>query len=113
MKVPYNTRSKDIDFKCSPTSSGLLLKSGMEEGGDDPVVLLDGKRKAEAEDFNVREYCQSIGVDIDNIDMSKVDKSLFRDEDKNTKETMEKLKKAGYVREVTRQGDLQFMDNRN
>ena len=31
----------------------------------------------EAEELNVREYAAKLGVDIDNLDMSKVDKSMF------------------------------------
>jgi len=59
-------------------------------------------------ELDVREYCAGLGVDIDNIDMSKVDKSLFTDAVQETQSTLEKLTSGGYAREVTQQGDLEF-----
>mmetsp|Transcript_58262 Transcript_58262/g.68038 ORF Transcript_58262/g.68038 Transcript_58262/m.68038 type:complete len:285 (-) Transcript_58262:409-1263(-) len=62
-------------------------------------------------ELDVREYCAGLGVDIDNIDMSKVDKSPFTDAVQETQSTLEKLTSGGYAREVTQQGDLEFMEN--
>ena len=62
-----------------------------------------------AEELNVREYAASLGVDIDNINMSMVDKSMFSSGLNMTQSTMDELSKAGYVREVTRQGGEEFV----
>ncbi|KAL3936662.1 MAG: hypothetical protein SGBAC_008074, partial [Bacillariaceae sp.] len=60
----------------------------------------------EPEVMDVREYAQSLGVDIDNINMSMVDKSMFSSGLNNkTKSGMEGLMDAGLMKEVTRQGD--------
>ena len=82
----------------------------------------------EAEELNVRDYAAKLGVDIDNIDMSKVDKTMFgaglRDtaaataSEENvkanhspgtnlniTQSTLDQLVKFGLAKEVVRQGD--------
>eukprot|EP00956_Cyclotella_meneghiniana_P023535 scaffold45995_cov74-Cyclotella_meneghiniana.AAC.1 len=87
----------------------------------------------QAEELNVREYAAKLGVDIDNIDMSKVDKTMFgaglhdasnvygassdlesipSDVDKPrgstlniTQATLDQLVKFGLAKEVVRQGD--------
>lgn len=45
----------------------------------------------------------------DNIDMSKVDKTMFSTTNM-TQNVLQDLKKGGYVREVTQQGDLEFIE---
>jgi hypothetical protein len=87
----------------------------------------------EAEELNVREYAAKLGVDIDNIDMSKVDKTMFgaglRDDQSasdddvgqngptaaqkvgmgfkfnTTQVTLDQLIKSGLAKEIVRQGD--------
>ena len=61
----------------------------------------------EPEELDVREYAKSLGVDIDNINMSMVDKTRFSSGLDMTQSTMDELTKAGYVKEVTQQGDGQ------
>ena len=61
----------------------------------------------EPEELDVREYAKSLGVDIDNINMSMVDKTMFSSGLNMTQSTMDELSKAGYVKEVTQQGDGQ------
>jgi len=63
----------------------------------------------EPEPLDVREYANSLGVDIDNIDMSKVDKTMFGNLNSlnMTQKTLDTLSEAGYLSsdEVTRQAD--------
>ena len=59
----------------------------------------------EPEALNVREYAAKLGVDIDNINMSMVDKSLFSSGLNMTRNTMDQLAKNGLAQEVTQQGD--------
>ena len=60
----------------------------------------------EAEELNVREYAASLGVDIDNLNMSLVDKAMFTSGLTNmTKSSIDSLQEAGLMKEVTRQGD--------
>ncbi|CAJ1932183.1 unnamed protein product [Cylindrotheca closterium] len=61
----------------------------------------------EPEEMDVREYAQSLGVDIDNINMSMVDKSMFSSGLNTTsaKSNMESMMDAGLMKEVTQQGD--------
>ncbi len=61
----------------------------------------------EPEELDVREYAKSLGVDIDNINMSMVDKTMFSSGLNMSQSTMDELSKAGYVKEVTQQGDGQ------
>lgn len=63
------------------------------------------RRYDEPEVLNVREYAASLGVDIDNINMSMVDKTMFSSGMNLTKSSYDELAKAGYVKEVTRQAD--------
>ena len=57
------------------------------------------------EELDVRKYAASMGVDIDNIDMSMVDKTMFSSNLNLTKSTLDELTKSGYAQEVTRQAD--------
>ena len=60
----------------------------------------------EAEELNVREYAASLGVDIDNLNMSLVDKTMFTSGLSNlTKTSFDSLQEAGLMKEVTRQSD--------
>ena len=76
--------------------------NGIYPNDDDEIIE---KKYDEPEALDVREYAASLGVDIDNIDMSKVDKSMFNSGLNMTKNTLDELTNAGYVSEVTRQGD--------
>jgi len=71
---------------------------------DDEDEIIE-KKYDEAKELDVKEYAASLGVDIDNIDMSKVDKSMFSSGLNMTRNTLDELTKSGYVSEVTRQGD--------
>lgn len=164
VKVPRETRAKDVLFRPTVKSIDLRLK------GDDEVILLDGSRPLrgrvnmdgsywvisdpedkdgsyrevtvtieklirtpqddfevveydwkgvysndteevlerkydEPEELNVREYAASLGVDIDNINMSMVDKTMFSSGMNITKSSLDELNKAGLVKEITRQAD--------
>ena len=59
------------------------------------------------EPFNVRQYAAEMGVDIDNLNMSMVDKTMFSSNLNITKSTLQTLHKAGYIspQEVTQQKD--------
>jgi hypothetical protein len=177
VKVPKDTRAKDIHFKATPTSIDLRLIEG--QGKDEQILLdpdrplrgkivLDGtfwvisdpevpistnssssptvepyrevtvtiekqirapnddfdvieydwkgvykndqdevsyRKYDEPEELNVREYAASLGVDIDNINMSLVDKSMFTSGLNITKSSLDSLKEAGLMKEVTRQND--------
>jgi len=69
----------------------------------------------EAEELNVREYAASLGVDIDNLNMSLVDKTMFTSGLSNmTKSSFDSLQEAGLMKEVTRQGDgSEWITNEN
>lgn len=59
----------------------------------------------EPEVLDVREYAASLGVDIDNMNMSLVDKSMFSSGLNITKSSLDELNKAGLIKEITRQAD--------
>jgi len=62
----------------------------------------------EPEPLDVRAYAANMGVDIDNIDMSKVDKTMFGNNLNMTQQTLNGLHDAGYLdieQQVTRQAD--------
>jgi hypothetical protein len=162
VKVPPDTRAKDIVFRATPRSIDLRI-----DGREEPLldgsrnmrgrISLDGtfwvisddeedssqrvvtvtieksvktpkddfeiieydwggvypndeeeveeRKYEEPEELNIREYAASLGVDIDNIDMSMVDKTMFTSGLNLTKSTMDEISKAGYVQEVTQQSD--------
>lgn len=77
---------------------------GVYPNDDDEV---SERKYDEPEELDIREYATSLGVDIDNINMSMVDKSMFSAGLNMTQSTMDELSKAGYVAEVTQQGDGQ------
>ena len=76
---------------------GIYLKE------DDDEIL--EKKYDEPEELDVREYAASLGVDIDNINMTMVDKSMFSGGLNMTRNAMDELTKGGYVQEVTQQSD--------
>ena len=59
----------------------------------------------EPEELNVREYAASLGVDIDNLNMSLVDKSMFTSGLNLTKSSLDSLRDSGLMKEVTQQHD--------
>jgi hypothetical protein len=71
---------------------------------DDEEEIID-KKYDEPEEMDIKEYAASLGVDIDNINMTMVDKSMFSSGLNMTRNTLDDLTKSGYVKEVTRQGD--------
>ena len=79
---------------------------------DDEEEIIE-RNYVEPEELDVRDYCKrELGVDIDNIDMSKVDKSMFSSLNM-TSGMVDDLKKGNFVREVTKQGDLEFVVEEN
>ena len=119
-------------FVPTSTSGGMMTYDQLTDfdwGGlypDDEAEVIDREYK-EAEELNVREYAAKLGVDIDNIDMSKVDRTMFgaglREQQQNAEEvdvegkkkpgtnlnitqaTLDQLVKYGLAKEVVRQGD--------
>ena len=101
---------------------------GLYPNDEDEVI---SRKYDEAEELNVREYAQKLGVDIDNIDMNKVNRTMFgagladqaadalgfdeRDgmqssDDKGfhfniTQSTLDQLTKVGLAKEVIQQSD--------
>ena len=102
---------------------------GLYPNDEDEVTY---RKYDEAEELNVKEYAAKLGVDIDNIDMSKVNKTMFgsglgmdaatnelenelqsNNEANNekgfnfniTQSTLEQLTKVGIATEVVQQGD--------
>ena len=82
-----------VDYDWKGVFSNEEPEEVLERHYDEPEVL------------NVREYAQSLGVDIDNINMSMVDKTMFSSGLNLTQSSMEELTKSGYVQEVTQQAD--------
>lgn len=76
---------------------------------DEKEIL--SKKYDEPEELDIKEYAASLGVDIDNINMTMVDKSMFSSGLNLTRNTLEELTKSGYVKEVTKQGDgMEFIE---
>jgi len=102
-----------IEKYRSPINNGEDMFGTAEDdwGGvypDDEDEIIERKYK-EAEEMDVKEYAKTLGVDIDNLNMSLVDKSLFSVANM-TKDTMDELKEGGYVKEVTEQMGMEFED---
>jgi len=96
--IEKNVRAKD-DFDIVDFDWGGVYLNDEDEGD----IL--SKNYEEPEELNVREYAASLGVDIDNINMSMVDKSMFNSGLNMTQKTMDQMSKAGYIQEVTQQAD--------
>jgi hypothetical protein len=75
---------------------------GVFKNDDDEVSF---RKYDEPEELNVREYAASLGVDIDNLNMSLVDKSMFTSGLNLTKSSLDSLRDSGLMKEVTQQGD--------
>lgn len=71
----------------------------------DPTITVVEYDKPEP--LNVREYAASMGVDVDNIDMSKVDKTMFSSGLNVTKSTLDTMYQSGLLSKetITRQTD--------
>jgi hypothetical protein len=59
----------------------------------------------EPQEMDMREYAASMGVDIDNINMSLVDKTMFSSGLNLTQSSLDSLTRAGMTKEVTQQSD--------
>ncbi|KAL3785254.1 hypothetical protein HJC23_002709 [Cyclotella cryptica] len=121
-----------IEKHFVPTSSvgGTLTYDQLTDfdwGGlyPDDEAEVSFRKYEEAEELNVKEYAAKLGVDIDNLDMSKVDKTMFgaglREKDATassdaapasngfqlnvTQSTLDQLVKSGLAKEIVRQGD--------
>jgi hypothetical protein len=117
-------------FVPTSTSGGVSTYDTLTDfdwGGiypDDEAEVISREYEV-AQELDVREYAAKLGVDIDNIDMSKVDKTMFgaglRDTGATpvdaegrkrpgtnlniTQATLDQLVKYGLAKEVVRQGD--------
>jgi hypothetical protein len=71
----------------------------------DPTITVVEYDKPEP--LNIREYAASMGVDVDNIDMSKVDKTMFSSGLNVTKSTLDTMYQSGLLSKetITRQKD--------
>jgi len=76
--------------------------NGVYEEDEDEVSY---RKYDEPEELDVREYAARMGVDIDNIDMNLVDKSMFSSGLNLTKSTFDNMQEAGLMTEVTEQTD--------
>ena len=76
--------------------------NGVYEDDEEEVTY---RKYDEPEELDVREYAASMGVDLDNIDMNLVDKSMFSSGLNLTKSTFDNLQEAGLMTEVTEQTD--------
>ena len=76
--------------------------NGVYEDDEEEVSY---RKYDEPEELNVREYAASMGVDIDNIDMNLVDKTMFTSGLNLTQSTFDNMKDAGLMTEVTEQTD--------
>jgi len=92
MMVPPKDQFEVMDFDWG----------GIYPDDDDEII---SKTYDEPEELDIREYAASLGVDIDNINMTMVDKSMFSSGMNMTHNTLEELTKKGYVQEVTKQAD--------
>lgn len=75
---------------------------GIYPDDEDEVIEM---KYDEAEELDVRDYAASLGVDIDNINMTMVDKNMFSGSLNTTKNSLDELTKGGYAQEVTQQSD--------
>jgi SAP domain/CS domain len=72
------------------------------------------RRYDKPEALDVRQYAAEMGVDIDNLNMSMVDKNMFNSGLNLTKSTLKTLHQSGYLstEEVTQQADgTEFISN--
>lgn len=71
---------------------------------DDEEEVSDRKYD-EPEVLDVREYAASLGVDVDNINRSMVDTTMFSSGLNMTQRALDQLKEKGYLEEITKQAD--------
>lgn len=90
---------EDQEDMFSPTSDQDEDWGGIYP--DDEEEVYERKYK-EAEELDLRDYAKSLGVDLDNLNMSMVDKSMFSLVNM-TSDTFEQLEEKGYVEQVTEQ----------
>mmetsp|Transcript_16588 Transcript_16588/g.24494 ORF Transcript_16588/g.24494 Transcript_16588/m.24494 type:complete len:374 (+) Transcript_16588:142-1263(+) len=95
--VEKNIRAPKDDFEIVEFDWGGVYPDDEEE------VL--SKTYVEPEELDLRDYAGKMGVDIDNLNMSLVDKTMFSSGLNMTRSTMEELSKRGHLNEVTQQGD--------
>lgn len=95
--IEKNTRTPKDDFEVVDYDWRGVYPEDDEE--------VTERKYEEPEELDVREYAASLGVDIDNINMSMVDKTMFSSGLNLTRSTMDELSKSGYVQEVTQQSD--------
>jgi len=77
------------------------------EETEDEII---SRNYTDLEEMDIREYAGRMGVDIDNINMSQVDKTMFSSgllskEANMTQSTVDKLRERGLATEVTQQKD--------
>jgi hypothetical protein len=97
VQIEKNHRTPKDDFDVIDYDWGGVFPN------DDDEVL--SRTYDEPEPLNIREYAASLGVDIDNINMSLVDKTMFTSGLNMTRSTMDQLSSKGLVKEVTQQAD--------
>lgn len=93
-------RTPKDDFEVLDTEwKGVYAKEDDDE--------VKHRKYEEPEELDIREYAASMGVDIDNINMSMVDKTMFTSELNMTQSTLDELYKSGYLssKEITQQAD--------
>lgn len=90
---------EDQEDMFSPTSDQDEDWGGIYPDDEEEVYEREYK---EAEELDLRDYAKSLGVDLDNLNMSMVDKSMFSLVNM-TSDTFEQLEEKGYVEQVTEQ----------
>jgi len=71
---------------------------------DDEAEVIERKYD-EPEVLDVKEYAASLGVDVDNINRTLVDETMFSSGLNLTERALEQLTDSGYLTEVTKQAD--------
>ena len=99
VQIEKNHRTPKDDFDVIDYDWG-----GVYPKDDDEVTE---RIYEQPEELNVRDYAATLGVDIDNINMSLVDKTMFTSGLNMTRSTMDQLANKGLVQEITQQADGQ------
>ena len=106
-------------FSDKRRSITLTLEKFFPHSADDMQVLdydwkgvypddedeVSERKYDEPEVLDVREYAASLGVDVDNINRSMVDETMFSSGLNLTQRTMDQLTEKGYLEEITKQAD--------
>jgi len=98
VNIEKNIRPPSDDFEVIDYDWGGVY----EDETEDSIVW---KNYTDLEEMDMREYAGRMGVDIDNINMSQVDKTMFTSGLNMTQNTLDQLHKRGMVEEVTQQSD--------